>query len=88
MTAPGTTNADGSLSGSDTGTVGSGSASGLGFTGSDPDSASGSGSQAMLSDGSWLAGLAMGDSTRVYCSWSLHFAVFIASAIFIVSVFS
>ncbi|KAK4437645.1 Thaumatin-like protein 1 [Sesamum alatum] len=88
MTAPGTTNADGSLSGSDTGTAGAGSASGLGFTGSDPDAGSGSGSQAMLSDGSWLAGLAMGDSTRVYCSWTLHFAVFIASAIFIASVFS
>ncbi|KAL0356592.1 UNVERIFIED_CONTAM: Thaumatin-like protein 1 [Sesamum calycinum] len=88
MTAPGATNADGSLSGSDTGTGGSASASGLGFTGSDPDSASGTGSHAMLSDGSWLAGLAMGDSTRVYCSWTLQFAVFIASAIFIVSGFS
>ncbi|KAL3814032.1 hypothetical protein ACJIZ3_015300 [Penstemon smallii] len=73
MTAPGTTNADGSLSGSDTtGMGGSDSGSGFGVTGADSGSVetgsnSESGSQAMLADGSYLAGLAMGASTRIYC---------------------
>lgn len=79
MTAPGATNADGSLSGSDTNMGGSN----LGVSGSDPYSASGSGSQQMVADGSWLAGLAMGDSTRISCASALHSALFIASAIFI-----
>lgn len=69
-TSPTTTNADG------TGTMGSGSVAGSGITdsGSGSESVSGagimggsgtgSGSEAMMADGSWLAGLAMGDSTR------------------------
>uniref|UniRef100_A0A5B7ASP3 Thaumatin-like protein 1b n=1 Tax=Davidia involucrata TaxID=16924 RepID=A0A5B7ASP3_DAVIN len=44
-------------------------------------SGSGSGSEAMLADGSWLAGLAMGDSTRTTSPSSLHFAL-TASATF------
>ncbi|KAK6159575.1 hypothetical protein DH2020_006889 [Rehmannia glutinosa] len=55
MTAPGTINGDGSLSGSSDPSVGgSGSMPGTSLTGSDPGSVSGSGSQVMLSDGSWL----------------------------------
>ncbi|KAH6768625.1 Pathogenesis-related thaumatin superfamily protein [Perilla frutescens var. frutescens] len=83
-TAPGATNSDGSISGSDPNMGGSSLGSGIGETGSDPDSVSGSGSQEML-DGSWLAGLAMGDSPMVSCSSALHF---IAAAVFILSIFS
>lgn len=75
-----TTNGDGYLSGSDpTGMSGPG----IGITGSEPDpdsgSMSGSGSQAFITDGSWLADLAMGDSDRVYCQPTLHttFLIFI-----------
>ncbi|KAL2490620.1 Pathogenesis-related thaumatin superfamily protein [Abeliophyllum distichum] len=94
-TAPVTTT-DGSISGSTdgsisesgtTGTDGTETGSGLGVTGSDPDSESGSGSQATLADGSWLAGLAMGDSNRVYSSSALHSAL-IALVIFIFSIIS
>ncbi|CAI9764338.1 unnamed protein product [Fraxinus pennsylvanica] len=67
-TAPVTTT-DGSISGTGTsGPDGSETGSGLGVTGADPGSESGLGSQALLTDGSWLAGLAMGDSTRIYSS--------------------
>lgn len=84
MTDPGATNADGSVSGTETSNAGSG----VGVTGSDsvsnPDSVPGSGSQAMMPDGSWLAGLAMGDATRVYYSSStpLNYAVLIVLFIF------
>ncbi|KAK6136633.1 hypothetical protein DH2020_029616 [Rehmannia glutinosa] len=88
MTAPGTINGDGSLSGSSDPSVGgSGSIPGASLTGSDPGSSSGSGSQAMLSDGSWLAGLAMGESTRVYCTSYLQSVVSIGFAIIILSLF-
>ncbi|CAA2965246.1 thaumatin 1 [Olea europaea subsp. europaea] len=60
---------DGSISGTGTtGPDGSESGTGLGVTGADSGSEHGSRSQAMLADGSWLAGLAMGDSTRIYYS--------------------
>ncbi|GER42329.1 pathogenesis-related thaumatin superfamily protein [Striga asiatica] len=73
---PGTTGNDGFLPGSSNPSMGgSGSGPGFGFTGSDQDPASGSGSQAMVADGSWLAGLAMGDSTRVHCTSTFHYAV-------------
>lgn len=91
MTTPVATNADdnGSLSGSDTtGMGGTEPGSGLGITGSDPESDPGSGSQAMLTDRSWLAGLAMGGSTRVYCQSAFPSAGFIASTILILSIFS
>ncbi|XP_057769271.1 thaumatin-like protein 1 [Salvia miltiorrhiza] len=68
---------DGSQSGSDPTMMGGSS---LGTTGSDPGSVTGSGSQEMMADGSWLAGLAMGGSARVYCS-SPHLIA--AAAIFI-----
>ncbi|XP_073150307.1 thaumatin-like protein 1 isoform X2 [Henckelia pumila] len=80
LTPATTTNGGGYLSGSDpTGMSGPG----LGISGSepDPDSGSGSGSesgsQAFLTDGSWLADLAMGDSARVYWLPALHSAVLI-----------
>ncbi|KAL8543257.1 hypothetical protein ACS0TY_003973 [Phlomoides rotata] len=78
MTAPGAT--------TETNTGGSNVGSGLGVSGSDPYSTSGSGSQPMATgDGSWLAGLAMGDSARVS---PLHSAAFIASTIFVFYIFS
>ncbi|CAA2991943.1 thaumatin 1 [Olea europaea subsp. europaea] len=84
MTAPVTT-ADGSISGTGTsGSDGSETGSGLGVTGADPGSESSLGSQAMLTDGSWLAGLAMGDSTRIYSSYSAS----IALAFFTLSILS
>ncbi|KAL7118553.1 hypothetical protein ACP275_02G009600 [Erythranthe tilingii] len=85
VTAPETTNADGSLSGTD---PSNGSGSEFGVTGSDPNSIPGSGSEAMLPDGSWLAGLAMGDSTRVYSSPTFHSVLFFASASLFLSFFS
>ncbi|KAL8060210.1 hypothetical protein ABFX02_02G009700 [Erythranthe guttata] len=85
VTAPETTNADGSLSGTE---ASNGSGSEFGVTGSDPNSIPGSGSEAMLPDGSWLAGLAMGDSTRVYSSPTFHSVLFFASATFFLSFFS
>ncbi|PIN19175.1 hypothetical protein CDL12_08174 [Handroanthus impetiginosus] len=87
-TVPGATNADGSVSGSGTNMVGSVSGSGLGVTGADTNPDSVTGSRAMLTDGTWLAGLAMGDSTRLYFSSALYYAVLIVSAIFISSNFS
>lgn len=63
------TTTDGSISGTGTtGPDGSESGTGLGVTGAGSGSEHGSRSQAMLADGSWLAGLAMGDSTRIYYS--------------------
>ncbi|KAL6545941.1 hypothetical protein OROGR_009815 [Orobanche gracilis] len=59
-----------------------------GVGGSNPVQASGSGSRTMEADGSWLAGLAMGDSTKVYRSSSLHYVLPMAFAIFILSEFS
>ncbi|CAA0827705.1 Pathogenesis-related thaumatin superfamily protein [Striga hermonthica] len=85
MSPPGTTGYDGSLPGSSDPTMGgSGSGPGFGFTGSNQDPASGSGSQAMVADGSWLAGLAMGDSPGVHCTSTLHYAVSIGAAFILV----
>ncbi|CAA0807756.1 Pathogenesis-related thaumatin superfamily protein [Striga hermonthica] len=85
----GTTNSDGSLSGSGPINMGgSESGPGLGFTGSGQDQEFGSGSQAMMTtDGSWLAGLAMGESNVVHCTSALHYAVLFAVAVFILSEF-
>ncbi|KAL6517414.1 Thaumatin-like protein 1 [Orobanche minor] len=55
----------------------------MGVGGSNPVQASGSGSRTMAADGSYLAGLAMGDSTRIYRSSSLHYVLSMAFAIFI-----
>ncbi|KAL1554431.1 Thaumatin-like protein 1 [Salvia divinorum] len=63
-TASGATITDASQSGSDPNMVGSS----FGETGSN----SGSGSQEMMGDGSWLAGLAMGNSARVSCTHFLY----------------
>ncbi|KAL3613962.1 Thaumatin-like protein 1 [Castilleja foliolosa] len=89
MTTPsGAFNGDGSLSGSDSNMGGSQSGSGVDVSGSVSGSGTGSESQAMMTtDGSWLAGLAMGDSTRVYCSPSFYYVVSIVFAVFILSVF-
>ncbi|KAL3621369.1 Thaumatin-like protein 1 [Castilleja foliolosa] len=79
MTTPsGTVNGDGSLSGSNPNMGGSQP----GVSGS----GTGSESQTTMTDGSWLAGLAMGDTTRVYCSPSLNYSIIFA--VFIFSVFS
>ncbi|KAK4424069.1 Thaumatin-like protein 1 [Sesamum alatum] len=88
-TTTGATNAETSLSGTDTTPVaGSEPGSGLGVTGSDPEPDFGSGSQAMLADGSWMADMAMGGSARVYCHSALRAAGFIASTYLIISIFS
>ncbi|XP_051131487.1 thaumatin-like protein 1 [Andrographis paniculata] len=73
MTSPGgAINTEGSSSSSSSSSL-SGSESNMGGSGeaggSEPESeyGSGSGSEAMLADGSWLAGLAMGESSRFEC---------------------
>lgn len=65
-----TTNGDGSASASEPGTMGSGSVSDTGS----------SGSQTMIGDGSWLAGLAMGDSPTRTLSPCALYSVFVVSA--------
>ncbi|KAL0376220.1 UNVERIFIED_CONTAM: Thaumatin-like protein 1 [Sesamum calycinum] len=88
-TTTGATNAETSLPGTDTTPMaGSESGPGLGVTGSNPEPDFGSGSQAMLADGSWMADMAMGGSARVYCPSALRAAGFIASTLLILSIFS
>ncbi|KAL0348485.1 UNVERIFIED_CONTAM: Thaumatin-like protein 1 [Sesamum angustifolium] len=88
-TTTGATNAETSLPRTDTTPMaGSESGPGLGVTGSNPEPDFGSGSQAMLADGSWMADMAMGGSARVYCPSALRAAGFIASTLLILSIFS
>lgn len=56
---------------------GSGTGSGVEYTGSGSgiDSGTGSGGETMLADGSWLAGLAMGDSYKTASPSALQSAV-------------
>lgn len=89
---PTTTNGDGSVSGSgimggsQTGTeYGSGSGSGSGEMVMDSGSTSGSGSEALLAaDGSYLAGLAMGKSSRTTLSRPTLSSALLSSAVFVV----
>ncbi|KAL8553019.1 hypothetical protein ACS0TY_001628 [Phlomoides rotata] len=83
-------NGEGTVTGTDTtGMGGTEPASGLGVSGSDPYAESGSGSQAMFTDRAWMAGLAMGGSTKFTCSSPfLSAATFIASTILSLTIFS
>lgn len=60
-----------------------GSGSGTEY-GSGTETQSGSGSQAMLADGSYLAGLAMGESARVLYPTALHFSALAATLVLFV----
>lgn len=71
------------VSGSGSGLTGSSSGSGSVDTGS----GSGSGSGAMLADGSWLAGLAMGDSTRAASPSALQTGVIVSGAFYFILCF-
>ncbi|KAL3515010.1 hypothetical protein ACH5RR_021912 [Cinchona calisaya] len=79
-----TTNGDGSMSYEPGNNMGSQTGSGSMVMGSGSES-SHTGSEAMLADGSYLAGLAMGDSTRTLSASVLHSAGLFALAAFILS---
>ncbi|CAL5341286.1 unnamed protein product [Camellia sinensis] len=83
-TTPTTTSTTTSADGSGSETMDSGSGFGTMGSGSEiMGSGSGSGSGgAMLADGSWLAGLAMGDSTRIHSPCAALHSALIASATF------
>ncbi|PIM97476.1 hypothetical protein CDL12_30053 [Handroanthus impetiginosus] len=71
-----------------TGIGGSGTASVSGISGSVSEPEYGTGSEAMLADGSYLAGLAMGDSSGVSETSALRSAGLIVSTILILTIFS